>query len=104
LSQSFSTKQDASNFKVVIRLRPPLARECPHGKFEHFASIVQVSPDSKSCAIMEYLGAEIEERERTKDIDQNPHLAVWQTFSFDYVYGPDSTQEHVYNNTARPAV
>lgn len=25
-------------------------------------------------------------------------------FSFDYVYGPDSTQSHVYENTARPAV
>jgi len=71
---------------------------------QNFAPIVQVSPDSRSCAIMEYLGAEIDERERARDIDNNPHLSVWQTFSFDYVYGPDSTQEFVYSNTARPMV
>jgi len=50
------------NMKVVIRVRPPLARECTEQV--EFRSVVAVNPDSKSCQIMEYLGAEVNERER----------------------------------------
>lgn len=53
---------------------------------------------------MEYLGAEVNEHERQKDMDQNPHLCVWQHFSFDHVYDEHSTQEFVYENTAKQAV
>jgi kinesin family protein 3/17 len=72
------------NMKVVIRLRPPLQRECVDGC--DFRPIANVSMDNKSCSIMEYLGAEVNEKERQRDIDQNPHLCVWQNFTFDYVY------------------
>jgi hypothetical protein len=44
---------NAGNFKVVIRVRPPLDREKPYG---HFRPVVEVSPDSRSVGIMEYLG------------------------------------------------
>jgi len=105
-SQSYSSPspslQTNENFKVVIRVRPPLAREYSDGI--EFRSVVNVSPDNHSCAIMEYLGAEVNEREKQKDIDQNPHLCVWQSFTFDYVYDETSTQEYVYENTAKPAV
>lgn len=50
---------------------------------------------------MEYLGAEVSEKERQKDMDLNPHLCVWQNFSFDYVYDEQSTQDLVYENTAK---
>jgi hypothetical protein len=40
---------------------------------------------------MEYLGAEVNEREKQKDIEQNPHLCVWQSFTFDHVYDEVST-------------
>ena len=50
---------------------------------------------------MEYLGAEVTEKERQKDMDMNPHLCVWQHFTFDYVYDQNSTQEFVYENTAK---
>ena len=50
------------NFKVVIRVRPPLPREHTDGL--EFRSIVNVSTDNHSCAIMEYLGAEVNEREK----------------------------------------
>ena len=46
--------------------RPPLPRESPHGTF---MSVVEVSPDHRSVAIMEYLGQEIEEKERARDIE-----------------------------------
>jgi hypothetical protein len=50
-----------------------------------------VSPDHKSCSILEYLGAEVTEGERQRDMDANPHLCVWQTFTFDHVYDMNST-------------
>jgi Kinesin motor domain len=37
-------------------------------------------------------------------MDANPHLCVWQTFTFDHVYDQVSTQENVYENTAKQAV
>ena len=86
----------------MVRLRPPLARE----KIDHggFRSIVQVAPDGGNCQIMEYLGAEVIEKEKWRDMEMNPHLCIWQNFAFDFVYDEDSTQEFVYENTARPAV
>ena len=90
------------NFKVVIRVRPPLKRELVSGC--QFRPVVRVSGNGKSCAIMEYLGAEVTEKERQKDMDLNPHLCVWQNFSFDYVYDERSTQENVYENTAKQSV
>jgi hypothetical protein len=56
-------------------MRPPLQRERQDGC--EFRSIVNVSQDNKSCAIMEYLGAEVNEREKQRDIESNPHLCVW---------------------------
>ncbi len=99
---SSSTNYSNDNFKVIIRLRPPLPRERADNC--DFQSIIQVHPDSKSCSIMEYLGAEVNDGERQHDIDQNPHLSVWQRFTFDWVYDEASTQDFVYNNTARSAV
>jgi hypothetical protein len=69
-----------------------------------FRSIVDVNGDNKSVQIMEYLGAEINELERQRDIQDNPHISVWHSFTFDYVYGPESTQQFVYDNTAKSAV
>ena len=102
-SQGGASQSSASqNFKVVIRVRPPLKRELVSGC--QFRPVVRVSANGKSCAIMEYLGAEVTEKERQKDMDLNPHLCVWQNFSFDYVYDERSTQENVYENTAKQSV
>lgn len=53
---------------------------------------------------MEYLGAEVSEEERQKDMDRNPHLCDWQSLSFGYVHDEISTQEFVYENTAMQSV
>ena len=82
-------------------MRPPLPRE-KHGNF--FLPIVRAGPESKSVAIMEYFGREIDDREKARDVELNPHLSMWQTYSFDYVYDMDATQEFVYENTAKSAV
>lgn len=90
------------NFKVIIRVRPPLPREqssnCP------FRSCLHISPDGKSVSLMEYMGAEVDEAERQRDIEENPQLCVWHNFTFDYVYDPAATQNFLYDNTAKQAV
>ena len=84
-----------------MRLRPPLARE-KQGNF--FLPVMQVGPENRSIAAMEYFGREGDDRDRARDIDNNPHLAIWHTYSFDHVYDMNSTQEHVYESTAKHAV
>ena len=63
-----------------------------------------MSKDNRSLQIMEYLGQEYDEREKAKDIERNPHLCIWHTYSFDYVYDQPNTQEQVYSNTAKHQV
>ena len=90
------------NFKVVIRVRPPLSREIDP-EFG-FSPIVSVSPDHKQVSIQEYLGAASNDQEREQDIADNPGLATFHHFTFDYIYDQDSSQVQVYENTARAAV
>lgn len=87
---------------MVIRVRPPLQRECL--SVDQFRPVVQVSEEGKSVAIMEYLGAYVDEQSKWKDVDVNPNMAAWQNFTFDYVYDQNSTQDFVYTNTAKQAV
>jgi kinesin family protein 3/17 len=68
-SNSHSQVGIQDNFKVVVRIRPPLDRE-KTGNF--FQPIVEVSKDRKTVSIMEYLGQELDERERDRDIEENP--------------------------------
>lgn len=65
-----SSKDD--NFKVIIRIRPPLPRE-QHTSVP-FRSILHISPDNKNVSLMEYMGAEVDELERQHDIQENPQL------------------------------
>ena len=87
-----------SNFKVVIRVRPPLPRELEGDK--PFQNVVKVSRDE--CAIT------ISENVNATDEDGNPTYGngpySTHRFTFDTVYGQNSTQEKVYNTTARAVV
>lgn len=62
LSSTTLQSDQRENFKVVIRIRPPLPREID--PTFGFASIVYVSPDKKSLSIQEYLGAATNDIER----------------------------------------
>lgn len=67
-------------------------------------SQVLVSNENKSCNLVEYLGAELYERERQREWVQNPNLFQLHRFTFDYVFDTDSNQSEVYEQTAKPAV
>ncbi len=60
--------------------------------------------DNKSCNLVEYLGAELSERERQREWVDNPNLFQLHRFTFDYVFDMDSNQQEVYDQTAKPAV
>lgn len=60
-----------SNFKVVIRVRPPLKREMPtksdrdeNGHPLKFLPCTDISEDAKYCTLLEYLGSEVSEKGR----------------------------------------
>lgn len=102
-SASFKTGSTKDqNFKVVVRVRPPLEREID--PTSGFTSVTQISQNNKNITIQEYLGAEIKEGGRQRDISSNPNIWSYHTFKFDYVYGEDSNQKFVYENTAKSAV
>ncbi len=70
-----------------------------------FMPVAHISEDHKICSMQEYLGGELTEDGRQRDILEHPNLvAAYHSFGFDYVYGPESSQSFVYDTTARPAV
>ena len=87
-----------SNFKVVIRVRPPLPRELEGDK--PFQNVVKVSRDERAITISENVNATDDEGNPT--YGNGPYST--HRFTFDTVYGQNSTQEKVYNTTARAVV
>ena len=89
---------NGSNFKVVIRVRPPLPRELEGDK--PFQNVVKVSRDERAITISENVNA--------TDDDGNPTYGngpySTHRFTFDQVYGQNDQQEKVYNTTARAVV
>jgi hypothetical protein len=93
-------RDDNSNFKVVIRARPPLPREL-HGErpFQNVVS-VQTGQDQR-ITISENLAAVLND-DGTVRANGTPYAT--HVFTFDHVYDQDSTQKQVYDNTARAVV
>jgi len=50
-----------SNFRVVVRVRPPLEREIPKDTMVEFMPVSHISEDHKVCSMQEYLGGELTE-------------------------------------------
>lgn len=74
-----AAKNDTNNFKVVVRVRPPLKRELPpkgerdeDGLTIKFRPITEISYDQKTLTVFEYLGQELTEKGRQRDIERNP--------------------------------
>mmetsp|Transcript_8306 Transcript_8306/g.16664 ORF Transcript_8306/g.16664 Transcript_8306/m.16664 type:complete len:979 (-) Transcript_8306:23-2959(-) len=90
----------SSNFKVVIRTRPPLARELHNDR--PFVNIVRVHENGRGITVCEDLS---KLPETNIEIDRRTaSLAHVNTFTFDYVYDQTATQRLVYETTARPIV
>lgn len=93
---------NTDNMRVAIRIRPALNREIE--KDLPFRSIVITSKENKTCSLVEYIGAELDEAGRQREWIQSPQMFQLHRFTFDAVFDIDSSQEEVYNLTAKPAV
>ena len=106
MSSSISTlnklSETSDNLHVIIRVRPPLPRELEEDL--PFRSIVMLNNENKNCSLVEYMGAEINEKERQREWIESPHLFQLHRFAFDHVFDMDSEQATVYETTAKPAV
>lgn len=101
MNSSFNNGTISENFKVAVRVRPPVEREIDSGY--GFFSVVRVT-DNNSITIIEYMGIAENDYEREENLKENPSLANYHSFTFDFVYDQDSSQELVYNNSGRSAV
>ena len=90
------------NLKVAIRVRPPLPREIE--KNLPFRAITVVSKENHTCSLVEYLGGELDEAKRQLEWVSNPKLFQLHRFTFDEVFDIETSQEEVFNISAKPAV
>ena len=63
-----------------------------------------MTPDHKVCSLVEYIGTITNEIDRQAAIRENPSSCQYYSFKFDYVYEDTSSQEFVYENTAKSAM
>ena len=97
-----SINSSTDNLKVAIRIRPPLTREIE--KNLPFRSIARANKENHSCSLLEYIGAELDEGLRQKELLLNPQMYQIHKFTFDEVFDIDSSQKEVYTISAKPAV
>ena len=90
------------NLKVYIRVRPPLMREKDSSL--PFRSIATVSEDKSTISLIEYLGLEFDEALKQKELIDFPNHFLPHPYTFDYIFGMDSTQEQVYEIAAVPSI
>ena len=79
----------SSNFRVAVRVRPPHPHEVSAADWRE---TVQLGEDGRSLTLLE------------GDASPDAPLPAGQVYHFDAVFGPDSTQHSVYEQTARDAV
>ena len=80
------------NFKVAIRVRPPVPRELNGTR--PFVNVVRVPTDHKSITLCEHLDTD----------DGRSGVYSTQSFTFDRVYEQQARQQDVYEGSAQSAV
>ena len=92
---SSSSSERGGNFKVVIRIRPPLPRELNSDR--PFQNVIQVDSSGHLLTVTE--------NPVPTGLDPNSTAMYGsQVFSFDHVYDQHCTQKTVYENTAKAVV
>ena len=86
-----------TNFKVVVRVRPPIERELR----SQFKNTIVVDKAERNIIVSENLD---EILDQNNQLIANAGAYSYHSFFFDYVYDPRSTQREVYETTARNVV
>ena len=94
-----TNERQNENFKVVIRVRPPLEREVASGK--RYQHSVHVDAQHRTCTISENLDAW---RGGAGPVGADGVLYNTHQFTFDHVYDQDASQQMVYERSAKDAV
>ncbi|KAL3674352.1 hypothetical protein V7S43_000308 [Phytophthora oleae] len=103
-SSRFASER-GSNFKVVIRVRPPLPREL-HGD-RPFQNVINVDQQGHVLTVSENLSALAFSGGNGGNVESEssaPGAYGSHVFSFDHVYDQQCTQSTVYENTAKAVV
>lgn len=96
-SADWESSGTGENFKVVIRVRPPLAREL--GGFRPYHCTTLVDGSHKLITVSENLASM-----SNNGISADGMLYSTYRFTFDNVYDQTSSQDSVYNHTAKHVV
>ena len=102
-SSSSLLPSNPNNFKVVVRVRPPIERELQKNNIygsQGFKNIVRV--DAETIIIGENLSYESSTVSGDEEVPES--IAHSYRFKFDHVYDMDSRQTEVYETTAKEAV
>eukprot|EP00898_Chlorokybus_atmophyticus_P003663 jgi/Chlat1/4298/Chrsp29S04386 len=96
------------NFKVVVRIRPPLKREL-ESLSRPFRSALQVDAQCRTITITDHLdfpspSGNYEDAVAITDIASEGLIYSRHTFNFDYAYDQHVENTTVYNRSARSAV
>ena len=86
-----------TNFKVVVRVRPPLPREL-NGDVP-FQNIIAIDEREQEITVSENLSAVIDEHGNV-----NPGPYSTHRYIFDHVYDQSASQKRVYETTAKTVV
>lgn len=100
-SQRFNSHSKNENFKVVIRVRPPLPRELS-GEIP-FQNVIRVDENEQMITICENVDSVVDEQGQVMAHQLNGPYTV-NSFVFDHVYDQYTTQEKLYDTTARAVV
>lgn len=93
-------REAKENFKVIVRVRPPLPREL-NSAFGFFNCI---TVNHMKVSAVEYFGSAATADAKAEDIETNPAVAYVNEYTFDHVFDIDCSQEFVYGVAAKPAV
>ena len=99
--RSHQKNKNSENLKVVVRVRPLMQREALNGQF---ISTVAVGSDSRLIQLYEYFNLELVDPEEVEDYISNQDSYQAHTFTFDRIYDESSSQEEIYQNTAKLSV
>lgn len=94
---SSNWQERQTNFKVVVRVRPPIQREI----LSQFQNTISVDKKERQIIVSENLNEILDDNNQ---LISNAGAFSFHTFFFDYVYDPRSTQREVYETTARNVV
>eukprot|EP00884_Botryococcus_braunii_P022705 jgi/Botrbrau1/9118/Bobra.0305s0022.1 len=94
-----TTDADGDNFKVVVRVRPPLLRELQG--YRPYEDAVLVHPSNQLITLSERIQSV---SSSGTSITPSGIVSATYQFAFDHVFGPESSQEEVYSTSARASV